>query len=198
MSHITDQEAKALWLGTLGDDGRYSGGLSFKKVKEQMKPGDRTARFQKLLGGKEKMKEFRDLGAGGGIFGGKGGPRIPAAPPDDSKVPHITTTPTKDGWRSRMLYPSRNDVIISPKGKEYVFAKSSERADLIYDGKYGTTRLRLLEDSAVARKNKRASRRDEKAILHVAKRRKAKKERRARKAAITKRLTINKENSDAA
>lgn len=122
--------------------------------------------FIQLAGGKPAFKSLRETGAGGSAepFGGKRatGRVVGAIAPtiDDSKVPRIKQAPTSEGWTWRRLRPHGDDLIfISPDGVEYVRALPSQTADLIHDGtlQHGLNaiRLRKLDVSKVAKKERK-------------------------------------------
>lgn len=131
--------------------------------------------FRELAGGKDALEKLRVAGAGCHVaFGGKRpekGVKVAAVVIDDSKVPHVPYVKhTKmAGWTWKRVPLSKGEyllVSIAPNGKEYVRAKTTERADLILDHKkdgwdytaLGVMRMRLYETSSAARKARKQQR----------------------------------------
>jgi hypothetical protein len=170
---LTLLEAVALWKG----------GQALSALKREYGPfvlqdGTKSPHLKteitKLLG-KDGFAEARAAGAGGRGFGHSAGvPRAPAEPPDDSKVPVQKGTLTKDGWTTRTLPATREDLLVAPDGVEYAKAKAHEHADLITKHKSGLTRWRFLEASAAGRKEQKKQKKEAKLLKHAAKAKEAK------------------------
>jgi hypothetical protein len=143
--------------------------------------------FIALAGGKPAFKSLRESGAGGSAepFGGKRatGGRIVgtiATAHDDSRVPRTDHMRASEGWSVRRVWKpvaveikevgritSRElvaTVHISPDGDEYVKARASEPADLIYESSEFTGRFRRYEESKLGKKLAKDEREAEKTI----------------------------------
>lgn len=142
--------------------------------------------FIQLAGGKPAFKALREQGAGGSVepFGGKraSGRVVGSIAPahDDSKVQTISSMKASEGWSVRRVWkattvdidkvgrvPTREliaTVHVSPDGDEYVEARASEPADLIYVASDFTRRLRRYEESKLGKKIAKQERETEKLV----------------------------------
>ena len=59
----------------------------------------------------------------------------------DKGVLRLTSTPTKDGWKSR------GDILIAPDGTRYIRVSDHQKADMVFGSEeFGDTRYRILDE----------------------------------------------------
>lgn len=198
----TSKKYPSTWVDAFD---RWKRGTAMATLKADVKShgAQLQAAFIVMAGSREAFKALRTGGAGGqSLFGGKravgGGAARKAivAAVDDTKVPHITAKERLAKWTSTWehVHNTRIPIAIAPNGKRYVQARSTERADLLFDwpkdkwdySAFGPTRMRLYETSSVIRKSKKHERLVEKGEKLLTVRKKNRKQRRVKKHALVK------------
>ena len=130
--------------------------------------------FAAIAGGKDKFRELRAAGAGGTAepFGGKratGGRTKVVIANDDAKAIQLDRDGAKEaGWKTNgWLRTALGSfpILEGPDGTQYIVAKSTERADLVYHlGIVGVppVRMKELTKASLAKQTKAAEREVEK------------------------------------
>jgi hypothetical protein len=148
--------------------------------------------FQMLAGGKDKFRELRANGAGGTAepFGGKratGGRTKVVIANDDAKAIQLTREEAKtEGWKTNgWLRTALGSfpILEGPDGTQYVVAKATEKADLIYTiGIPGITSVRMKEltQASIAKQAKADRKEVERGTASIKRARAAKKARKVR------------------
>jgi hypothetical protein len=146
-----------------------------------------------IAGGKEKFAELRAKGAGGTVvpFGGKRAtPRTKETIKlDDSQALHLTRVEAKEqGWKTNGWLRTAIGslpLLEGPDGTQYVQAKPTEKADLIYSiavpGIPSEIRMKTLKDSAIAKAATKAKKEVERGEKSIKRTRAAKKARKVRR-----------------